>query len=355
MDRDDAVLLVTGRRSLVDAVTPVAAAVGLPVVVRGDVEAAGPWWPSAQVVLLGADAAGLGVPVRRPGVVLVADSEVGDGFWRTALEVGAEHAVVLPAGQDWLVQRLAVVAEPSASGGPVLGVVGGRGGAGASTLAACLAVTAARERDVLLVDADPLGAGLDALLDIVPAPGLRWPDLSDLQGPVRGSTLRQLLPQVDGVSLLSWGCGESDDPRRQAVDAVLQAGRRHFGLVVVDLPRTPGPASLTALTNVDAVVLLVPAEVRATLAAARVLARVRALVADVRLVVRGPSPGGLDGEQVADALGLPLAAWLPAQPRVAGALERGELPGRRGPMGRYCERLLGEVLEPEALPWLAAT
>ncbi len=56
---------------------------------------------------------------------------------------------------------------PRASGRPALtvGVIGGRGGAGASTLACALAVTSAREGlRTLLVDADPLGGGLDVLL-----------------------------------------------------------------------------------------------------------------------------------------------------------------------------------------------
>ncbi len=122
--------------------------------------------------------------------------------------------------------------------------------------------------------------------------------------------------------------------------AVLEAARRHVDLVVVDLPRSFGPAGLAAVSALDTLLLLVPAEVRAVLSAARVLARVRPLVSDVRLVVRGPSPGGLDGEQVASALDLPLHAWLAPERRIDRVLERGELPSRGGPVMRFCAGLL---------------
>ncbi len=337
-------LLVTRVQALVDVVTTICAAVGLRAQVRPDLERCGGAWLTAPLVLLGEDAAALGVPVRRPGLVVVTTSP-GERFWRTALENGAERALVLPADQELLVGLLAEVADPSPRRATLLGVLGGRGGAGASTLAACLAVTAAAGRDVLLVDGDPLGSGLDALFDVVGEGGLRWSDLDGLEGPVRGSSLRQALPFVSGVALLSWGCGPSEELRRESVEAVLDAARRHADLVVVDLARSFGPAGLAAVAALDTLLLLVPAEVRAVLSAARVLARVRPLVPDVRLVVRGPSPGGLDGEQVASALDLPLSAWLAPEPRVDRVLERGELPGRRGSLMRFCASLLEGLVD----------
>ncbi|HEX5510690.1 MAG TPA: septum site-determining protein Ssd [Actinomycetales bacterium] len=341
-ERSESVLLVTQLQSLVGVVTTICAAVGLRVEVRGDLERCGGAWLSAPLVLLGEDAAALGLPVRRPGLVVVTTSP-GERFWRTALENGAEQALVLPADQELLVARLAEVADPSPRRASVVGVLGGRGGAGASTLAACLALTAAADRDVLFVDGDPLGSGLDSLFDVAGAGGLRWSDLDGLEGPVRGSSLRQALPVVSGVSLLSWGCGPSAELRREPVEAVLDAARRHVDVVVVDLARSFGPAGLAAVSALDTLLLLVPAEVRAVLSAARVLARVRPLVPDVRLVVRGPSPGGLDGEQVASALDLPLSAWLAPEPRLDRVLERGELPSRRGPLMRFCAGFLQSV------------
>jgi hypothetical protein len=90
------------------------------------------------------------------------------------------------------------------------------------------------------------------------------------------------------------------------------------------------------------VLLVVPAEIRATAAAGQVAARLAACTADLRLVVRGPAPGGLTDLLVADELGLPLAGWLAPEPGLATALERGEPPGRpgRGPLARLAADLV---------------
>jgi len=86
--------------------------------------------------------------------------------------------------------------------------------------------------------------------------------------------------------------------------------------------------------------------VRATAAAGRVAIGVGMLAGDLRVVVRGPSPGGLTGELVADKLGLPLAGWMEAEPDLADALEHGRPPGtdRRGPLATLCRELLADVL-----------
>src|SRR5439155_20698900 len=101
---------------------------------------------------------------RRPGVVLVSADSGADPPWELAEAIGAEHLAVLPRAMPWLVERFAETAV-RAAGGQVVAVLGGRGGAGASVLAAGLAVTAARGGlRALLVDADPLGGGVDLAL-----------------------------------------------------------------------------------------------------------------------------------------------------------------------------------------------
>jgi hypothetical protein len=61
--------------------------------------------------------------------------------------------------------------------------------------------------------------------------------------------------------------------------------------------------------------------------------------------VRGPSPGGLDGWLIADALGLPLAATLRAESGLAAAYERGEVPGTRArsPLAQFASRTIDEL------------
>ncbi len=72
---------------------------------------------------------------------------------------------------------------------------GGRGGAGASVLAGGLAVTAARRGlRTLLIDADPLGGGVDLVLGWESLDGLRWPSLSQASGRVQPAALVDALP-----------------------------------------------------------------------------------------------------------------------------------------------------------------
>lgn len=76
-----------------------------------------------------------------------------------------------------------------------------------------------------------------------------------------------------------------------------------------------------------------PAEVRACAAAAAVVARVRRYGVSLQLVVRGPAPGGITPTDISRALDLPLLAAMRPQPGLAGALDRGAMPGRsRGPL-----------------------
>ena len=95
------------------------------------------------------------------------------------MSAGAQHVISLPEGESWLVGALSDAAEGYRRKGSVLAVVGGRGGAGASVLAAAVAVRAAADGDpVLLVDCDPLGGGLDLVLGAEDAAGPRWPELT---------------------------------------------------------------------------------------------------------------------------------------------------------------------------------
>jgi secretion/DNA translocation related CpaE-like protein len=153
----------------------------------------------APVVLVGGDVL-TSSPVRalprRPGLLVVVSGEPDPEVWPAAVELGAERVVVLPREETWLVERVgAAVRAPARPGW--LAVVGGAcGGAGASTLATALALAAraATGTDVLLVDGDGWGAGLDLLLGAERAQGLRWPELAGVSGRVAGPALAAALP-----------------------------------------------------------------------------------------------------------------------------------------------------------------
>lgn len=339
-------LVITSDQELLDQVLHLAAAAGVNVLVAPDLPAASAS-ASARCVVLGADVAESAARSRLPAqpVTIVAGLEPVVAATRTAAAGLGATLAVLPADQDVLVACLLSAAEPAA-GGAVVAVVGGRGGAGASVLACALALTAtAASQRVVLVDADPLGGGLDLTLGGEEQPGLRWPDLESLHGPVASQVLVESLPVVHGVTLLSHSRAAGRAVPAPAMSAALDALVRGHDLVVVDLSRHADPATETALTYTDLTVLVLPAEVRATASARMVAASVGPVAADLRVVVRGPSPSGLTGRVVAGALGLPLAAWLRPEPGLAGALERGEPPARsgRGPLANVSRGLLRDL------------
>ncbi|MEO5876808.1 MAG: septum site-determining protein Ssd [Streptosporangiaceae bacterium] len=327
-------LVVSGDPALVDDLLRLGAAADADVVVARNAEEARSWWRHAPLVLVGADLLGRGMP-RRPGVVLVARDE-REAVFRAAVELGAEQVAVLPEAEPMLIGVLAAAAEPAGVEGLIVGVTGARGGAGASVLASVLALTAARRGfRPLLVDGDPLGGGLDLILGLEQADGLRWPGLAERRGRLSAAALREALPSVRGVSLLSHDRGEPVRVPGEAVNTVLNAAIRGFDLVIVDLAR--GAAVEASRTFV-----LAPAEVRAAVAARTIAGSQLRHCDDVRLIVRGPSRAGLTSAAVAEAAGLPLAGQYAFDRRIPPAAERGTMP-LRGPLGRLCAQLVDDL------------
>ncbi len=342
------VLLVSVDAGLRDRLSGLGQAAGVPILTVPDLGAAAALWATPELVLVGPDAVAAATdrpPPRRRGVVLVASGTAEPELWRAAVGLGAEHVAVLPEAEPWLLDRL-VDAGSGTRTAVVVGVVGGRGGAGATTLATALAVTSARQGGVpILVDLDRLGGGLDLVLGAEHDPGLRWPELCSVRGRMQPGLLSRGLPSVNGVRLLSWGRDDDIDAGPQAVAAVLAAATRESDLVVLDLPRRFDDVAVTALRACDTVLLIVPAEVRAASAAGRVQAAVEAQAPDLRLVVRGPSPTGLTADAIADSLQLPLVGELRPEPGLAVALDRGLAPPLRprGSLATLCRRLATEL------------
>ncbi|MBO1333782.1 septum site-determining protein Ssd [Streptomyces sp. VRA16 Mangrove soil] len=333
-------LIVTEDVELLDDLLRLCAAAGVrPEVGHGAPESRGKW-QAAPLVLVGDDAAGrLRGVTRRRGVVLVGRDQDDPDVWRRAVEIGADQVLMLPDGEQWLMDRIADVAEGVGRPALTVGVIGGRGGAGASTLACALAVASAKAgRRTLLVDADPLGGGLDVLLGAEAADGLRWPAFAQSRGRVGAGALEESLPRLHGLRVLSWDRGDLTAVPPEAVRAVLAAGRRRGGAVVVDLPRRVDVGSVEALAQLDLALLVVPQELRAVAAARRVAETVGMVVRDLRVVAapgrRGVRPGPLDADEVARLLGLPLAGELPWDDALLTARVPG--PGAAGPLARFC-------------------
>jgi secretion/DNA translocation related CpaE-like protein len=357
MTRSTRPLVVTADPELLDDMLRLCAAAGIEPEVASDASAARRSWPRAVQVLVGSDVAESLVrtqPVRRPEVVLVGRDPDDPAIWPHGLALGAQHVVFLPDAERWLVDRLSDLAEGGGRAAVLVAVVGGRGGAGASTLAAALALAGARRRSpTLLLDADPLGGGIDLVLGAEDSTGLRWPALAQTRGRVSGAALHEALPRLDQLAVLTWDRGETLSVPPAAMRTVLEAARRANDLVVVDLPRRLDDAAAEVLTTAAVALLVVPAEIRAAAAAARVASSLAPLTPDVRVVVRGPAPAGLAADVVAASLGLPLVGFLEPEPGLARALERGDPPGQRargplrafrGPLRAFCGTFLDDLL-----------
>jgi secretion/DNA translocation related CpaE-like protein len=345
------VLVVTADAALADALRRLAAAAAVEVQVVDDMPDVASW-QSCDLALVGADRARAVASGRLPrrGQVVVVTAEADDtNVWQLAVCLGAEQVAVLPDADAWLVDRLAASIEPT-SRALVVGVVGGCGGAGASVLAAGLAVAAAESgRRVLLADLDPLGGGLDLALGVDAVPGLRWPDLAGARGRLPSSSVHDSLPRLDGLAVLAWGRGTPVDVPPAAVEAVLRSAARSHDLVVLDLARAGADSLLTAaVRDAHVLLLVVPARLRAAAAAAQVVARWRGCVPGMGAVVRRAPGDRLAARAVADAVQLPLVLTMRDEPRVDVLLDRGEPPALRlaGPLRRACDQWLAGHLPP---------
>ncbi|MDN3482638.1 hypothetical protein QMA10_11975 [Arthrobacter sp. APC 3897] len=367
------VILVTSSQRLQDEVARIAAAAGVELEVVPDAPDA--FQRNPEVVLLGSDLAGMGTGRRMPpdrhgrrrAETILVGFEQDTDLWRQAARLEAARVAVLPAASGWLAEYLGRRREHSS--GFVLGVVGGSGGAGASTLSCWLAQEAAEHRlETLLVDGDPLGGGLDASLGSGEVPGVRWPDLAEVRGALNPVQLISALPQVSGFALLAGGsadsaAGDGEDgpgypgrqspaeaPAEESIRAVMEAARAAFAFTIVDCARhSPGQLLLSC----DALLVVVPGRLRPVLAA-RMLSRSLGSAVPKAAVVRGPLGDGLDDARAADAAGLPLAGYLPAARRLEHAEARGLLL-QRG-RSRSIRRVTGQLVEQFAaeLPQSAA-
>jgi secretion/DNA translocation related CpaE-like protein len=341
--------VLTADLELLDDVLAVAAAAGVEPQVVADAGSVRPLWTAAATVVVGVDQAAqlakLVLP-RRPDVFVVGADSFRDEVCAWSLPLGAA-VVLLPSGAGRLSTALADATGLGAGKGQVVAVVGGSGGVGTSTVAAALAfVGAQRGLRTMLVDADPIGGGLDLLVGAERVPGWRWPRLAAARGHL--GDLAGQLPQVEGVDVLSMARGSGlpeSGPDVEQMTAVLLSATRSHQLVVVDVPRHLPPAGREALRRADLGLLLVLAQLRGIAAAQQLGTQLEDACTAVNLLVRLTRPKGLAADAVADSLGLSLAGALTDDPSLSVGAARGEPPGRSGrsPLARSCRAVLDEL------------
>ncbi|MEZ0577696.1 septum site-determining protein Ssd [Nocardioides sp. MH1] len=337
-------LILTADDGLLSELLPLAAAADVVPTTARDLVAALTAWSRAPVVLVGADLAAdlaAAAPDRRPHVYVLAAGRAPDELFRTALQIGAEQVVELASASAWLVELLADLTERRAARGRVIGVVGGSGGAGATTFACALGQAAARAGEAVVIDCDPQGPGLDRMLGLERTDGFRWDALCRTTGRLSARALRDALPRSGKLGVLSWYAGPGT-PTLQAfaVREALSAARRGHDTVVVDLPRTPDRLVDEVAARCDELVVVTVGSVLGVSAATRTTERF-ARHPGVGLVLRGE---GVAAADVAAVLKLPVRVQMRDQPRLEEALDLGfgPLRSRRGPLARAVGAVLRE-------------
>jgi secretion/DNA translocation related CpaE-like protein len=345
------VVVLTMDSDLLDHVLAGAAVARLDPELVPDAGALRPVWSLASMVLVGVDQAPavsrLALP-RRTEVYLVGDRARGAEARRWSVRLGAA-AIILPGDAALLESAMAGRADQREGGSRLLALVGGAGGAGASTVAAGLCFAAALSgRRSLLLDCDPFGGGIDLLVGAERIDGWRWPRLAAAKG--RLGDLRGQLPVADGVDVLamgrrSWPAGPSPStPDAEQMKAVLASAGRSHDLIVADLPRGLGEGPLAVLRRADLALVVVPADLRGLAAGRELSAELNTACASLGVLVRQSRAGRISADAVADGLGLPVLGVIADEPALRAGAERGHPPGRspRSPLGRTCRALIAE-------------
>jgi secretion/DNA translocation related CpaE-like protein len=346
-------LLVSADPLLVADVQRLSAAAGVVPRVVGRPDQALRDWSAAPVILVGADEAdalAATCPPRRPRVHLLAHGPVADSLFRDALALGAESVTELPHSETWLVELLTDVGDGASTPGVTIGVLGGSGGAGATVLAAAVAQAAAESTPTLLVDADPLGAGVDRVLGLESKDGIRWDSMLQTTGRLSSRSLREALPRLGQLSVLTWPTDRPASLQAFAMREVLSAGRRGFGVVVVDLPRQRDAVIEETISRCDHVVLVATLTVPGVSAAARVAQRLPEVSPERHLVTRGGRSGVSPGS-VSKLLRMPLLLSMGDQRGLDEGINLGAGPARsrRGVLARGARSVVTELVRRPAV------
>jgi secretion/DNA translocation related CpaE-like protein len=274
-------------------------------------------------------------------------TEPGGASWAKAAECGVTEVIAWPEGKELLSRRFREFAASATRLGTVVAVTGGRGGCGATTLAAALAVAAVSlGRSTVLLDADSYGGGLARALDLEHGEGRTWANFAHVNEPLLAEDVRSQLAQCAGMSVLSgpWG---STAGRRDVRHFVQQACEQAFDIVIMDLPRYEvGSAGLPP----GAVLFPVT-----TLEAGSLVATAALLAADVGVeclgvVVRDVGPVPVSAAR--KLLNSRLEYRLKRVRSVTGAADRGQLQSAvaRGPVADLAARLMALVADRVDLP-----
>lgn len=194
-------------------------------------------------------------------------------------------------------------------GGRVVAVCGARGGVGATTIAANLALQVAEETrsHVALLDLNLRGGHAAMLLGVRPGPGLR----AALENPehVDGLLLdRVAIPIGDRLRVIAAEEPMDSDPMPTAagVKQVVKLLRQRFNVIVIDMPMPPSAAEREALLLARQALLVLNPEVASLRDAQQMKRLINAQIGGGRVLTilnRANMPGALSLDMVKQGLG----------------------------------------------------
>ena len=262
--------------------------------------------------------------------IIVLGSGAGVAERVASLRAGAFDYLVKPPDPQELIARLRAALDlRGEKAGLIVAVAGSKGGVGASTVAANLAVALRRETRlaVALVDAVLEGGEIDVLLNarvqhgqgqaLLRLDDLESRDFESLLAP-HASGLQALLLEALGLDLL-----HPDELRK-----ILVTLRRMRDYVVVDTPPRRDENAAAILELADRVLLVLTPEITALRGAKLFLERAeRAGLSRERIMPvlnRFPAAGGLQRKAIEETLGAPVQATVPDDVRlVTYSINRG--------------------------------
>lgn len=289
----------------------------------------------AAVVFAGADAMrSLADEPNAPGVAIIglaAEGELAE-VARLALRCRAQDVLSWPAEGAALRTTVRDAASRArlaagATDGKLVGVVGARGGAGATTIAAMLARGLAGS---VVVDLDTVGGGQTLFVPHDTEPTLeRVLDVVDELD--AGAFRAALVDHASGRALCA--PPRREPPARERVERLLPVLRASVPFAVLDLGRAADPGTRTAMLHADAVVCVLTPDLQ-SLRGARAMPEMPA----TRHVLNMSSRMRVSARDVRRVLGAPPAGVIPLDPAIRRASEAGRL-ATRGPGRRAVDRL----------------
>ncbi len=305
------VLLCVRDASVAEAVEVSAATVGVPLQVVSDSDEARAAWPSAPLRLVSTEVAARWSTVA-PGWACLVGKDPKE-LARCSAELGLP-VLPLPDQTGRLAEALARSRQVGLRRGATVALLGASGGLGVSTLTTALALLAARRGNATVaVDLAEGSGGLDLLVGLETAPGLRWADLLHARG--EADAILPGLPSTEGAAFLAPSRDAQQRPGKAATDAVLGSLAKSAQLVVVDGGRHPVPGC-------DQTLVVVGADVR-SVAAARVTV---GLHVPTGIVVRTGPGRSLPPETVAASLGAPCLGVIGQENQLPRLAELGMSP-----------------------------